>query len=406
MFLLLEYREGVTGKTMKKFLFCGFFYFSLFLCSCTSAGKVGSDSYFMNGFDASMVSQVEENGGVYKDFDGKEEDVFDILKKAGINWIRLRLWLSPDQSLPGNNTIERTLNTARRIKEKGLNFLLDIHFSDTWADPAQQKRPAEWDEINSISALSEKVYEYTYGVLNTLNDFPPDMIQIGNEINAGMLVTLSTAESIEDYANPSCSSWKSDETILNLERVLKSASGAVRDFNSDIKIMIHLSSQEGDNLLWWFNRFKSVDFDLIGLSYYPYYSHGSLEDLAENIKNLKKEFSKDLVVVESAYAWTDDWGDDTDNLFGEESKTKAAYNLQSYLSEFELTEAGGIEASVNNQKAVISLIRKTVKESGGKGFFYWGGDWLLAEGIENNWENQALFDFKNGGKALKSLMVE
>ena len=110
--------------------------------------------------------------------------------------------------------------------------------------------------------------------------------------------------------------------------------------------------------------------------------------------------------MESAYAWTDDWGDDTDNLFGEESKTKAAYNLQSYLSEFELTEAGGIEASVNNQKAVISLIRKTVKQSGGKGFFYWGGDWLPAEEIENNWENQALFDFKNGGKALKSLMVE
>lgn len=403
---------------MKKILTTAILFFAVAVCSFAEKGKNSASSIFMNGFDASMVSQVEENGGIYRDFNGNEEDVFKILKNAGINWIRLRLWVNPEKSLPGNNTLERTVKTAKRIKENGLNFLLDIHYSDIWADPAQQKRPSAWDSVTKISELSEKVSDYTLEVLTALKDFPPDMVQIGNEINPGMLVTFSTASKIEDYSKPSCSSWKSSETISNLEKVLKSASGAVRAFNPDIKIMIHLSSQEGDDLSWWFKRFKSVDFDVIGLSYYPFYKHGTLESLAGNIKKLKKDFSKEVVVVESSFAWTDDWGDNTNNLFGNDSKVQAAYNLKSHLSEFETDlypqkgndgktyNVPGINATEDNQKAVISLIRKTVKNAGGTGFFYWGGDWIPASGIENNWENQALFDFKNGGKALKALTVE
>lgn len=381
---------------------------------------------FMKGFDASTVSQTEENGGIYRTASGYPKDIFEILSENGINWIRLRLWHTPDASVsPGDNTLQRTLETAKRIKAQNLKFLLDIHYSDTWADPANQKRPAAWDSCRTIEELSEKVSEYTAEILETLKDFQPDMIQIGNEINPGMLVTSSTASSISESTEPDCSSWKSAESAENLEKILDAASKTIRNFNPEIKIMIHLSSQKNDNLEWWLSKFPGLAFDCIGLSYYPYYDHGTLDELKSNIKNLKSKFKKEIIVAETAWAWTDGWSDQTPNLFGNAQKLKAAENLKSCISGLE-TESfpktgktqnktsrkseksaepagAGISATTENQAAVIQKIAEAVSESGGKGIFYWGGDWIPAKNIQNNWENQALFDFS--GNALPSLSV-
>ncbi len=369
---------------------------------------------FMRGFDASMVSQVEENGGIYRSEDGSPKDIFKILKENGVNWIRLRLWHSPDATKSaGDNTLERTFQIAKRIKANDLKFLLDIHYSDTWADPANQKRPAAWDSCATIAELSEKVSEYTTMVLETLKSAQPDMVQIGNEINPGMLVTNSSANSITEYAEPTCSSWKSDESAKNLGAILAAASGSVRKFNPDIKIMIHLSSQKDDNLEWWFKKFPNLDFDYIGLSYYPYYEHGTLDELKSNIKNLKEKTGKQILVAETSWAWTDEWSDQTPNLFGDPQKIQGAKNLKNYIKKMKIqtstctdtngTEENGINATQENQTAVIQAILNAVSTSGGCGVFYWGGDWIPAKNIQNNWENQAMFDFS--GKALPSLSI-
>ena len=409
-------------KKMRKIsIFFTIFIFSAFLsCSAGEASKTEKANFsllkdFMRGFDASTVSQIEENGGIYRTSSGSPKDIFEILKENGVNWIRLRLWYSPDATKSaGDNTLQRTLETAQRIKASNLKFLLDIHYSDTWADPANQKRPAAWDSCTTIEELKEKVSEYTTEILETLKSFQPDMIQIGNEINPGMLVTCSNANSITEYAEPNCSSWQSDESAKNLGIILDSAAESIRKFNPDIKIMIHLSSQKDDNLEWWLKKFPNLDFDYIGLSYYPYYEHGTLDSLKSNIKNLKENFKKEILVAETSWAWTDKWSDKTPNLFGNAQKIKGAENLKKYISEFEIsyiqnadetkrTKNLGINATIKNQAAVVSAIFNAVSESGGCGVFYWGGDWIPAQNIPNNWENQAMFDFS--GRALPSLSV-
>ncbi len=396
------------------------FIFSSFLsCSAGEPNKTEKANSplpkdFMCGFDASTVSQIEENGGIYRTESGSPKDIFEILKENGVNWIRLRLWHSPDATKSaGDNTLERTLQIAKRIKANNLKFLLDIHYSDTWADPANQKRPAAWDSCATIEELSEKVSEYTTQVLETLKSFQPEMVQIGNEINPGMLVTNSNANSITEYAEPNCSSWKSDESAKNLGIILTSATESVRKFNPNIKIMIHLSSQKDDNLDWWLKKFPNLDFDYIGLSYYPFYEHGTLDELKTNIKNLKENFNKEILVAETSWAWTDEWSDQTPNLFGNAQKIKGAENLKNYIKKTNIqtstytdengTKEIGINATQENQTVVIRAIFNAVSDSGGRGVFYWGGDWIPSKNIPNNWENQAMFDFS--GKALPSLSV-
>lgn len=416
----------------KIFVFIVFFSFSVFF-SCPadekdSPGNVNPRTDFMRGFDASIVSQIEENGGIYRTASGSEKDVFEILKENGVNWIRLRLWHSPDaKKSAGDNTLQRTVQIAKRIKENNLSFLLDIHYSDTWADPASQKRPAAWDSCATTEELTAKVSEYTAEILEALKDFQPDMIQIGNEINPGMLVTKSGADSIEDFAKPCCSSWKSEESAENLGEILNAAAKSIRKFNPDIKIMIHLSSKNGDNLEWWFRKFivlkdgnpsdriisSDLDFDYIGLSYYPFYDHGTLDSLKSNIQNLKEKTGKQVLVAETSWAWTDGWSDETPNLFGDDQKIQGAKNLKNYISKIKTKESTRkaarnvrpeqIDATPETQAAVLKVIFNAVAESGGCGLFYWGGDWIPAKNIQNNWENQAMFDFS--GKALPALKV-
>lgn len=379
----------------------------LILGAMFSSFKIYKNDYeyggFMKGFDASTVSQIEEGGGTYKNADGTTEDIFKLLKNNGINWIRLRLWHNPSTAEAGNNNLERTLEIAKRIKANNMKFLLDIHYSDSWADPEKQRRPAAWDSDSTIEELGAHVYSYTDEILSYLKDCPPDMVQIGNEINSGMLVTKSNATSIYDYARPTCSSWKSSKSAKNLELILQQASAAIRKHNPNIKIMIHLASDDGKSLNWWFKRIP-VDFDCIGISWYPFFKSGTIDQLKENIKSLKSEFSKDVLVVETSWAWTAEWKDSMGNLLGsDEQKILAAKNMNGYLDGIDtedFADKKGIVFSVKNQSAVIKTLIDAVKDAGGIGTFYWGGDWIPSSAIQSNWENQTFFDFD--GKILES----
>ena len=376
------------------------------------------DDDFMYGFDASMVSQLEECGATFSDTDGEEGDIFEILADHGFNWARLRIWVDPEDDAQGDNDYDRTLAMAKRIKAAGLKFLLDFHYSDTWADPSDQHRPASWDDVTALGSASDTdastsslcgtVYAYTYEVLKGLYDegYAPDMVQLGNEINSGMLTTNSDGTTT---ASPSCSSDSS--TSSNLVAVLQAAAYAVDAVDSSIDKMIHLASSSGDNLQWWFSRMDEIDYDYIGLSWYPYYSHGTLANLRTYLAALKSTYNKEVLVVETSWGWSfEEWSDNTSNEFWYDDGVTAASNLVDssntllqYLETETYSGSDCISASYQNQATIARAIVEAVATAGGCGVFYWGGDWIPDGNnqIADNWENQTLFDFD--GVALPSI---
>lgn len=372
---------------------------------------------FMRGFDASTVDFLEENGAAYFDEQGQKQDIFKILKDHGVSHVRLRIWHdSSKNDEAGDNNLERTIRAAKRAKAQGMALLLDFHYSDTWADPGNQRRPSAWDGASTIEELSKNVHDYTKRVLLEMKNAGacPDMVQLGNEINPGFCTTLS------DGSKPafSVSSWDNDdEGNENLAALLSAASSAVREVNPEIKRMIHLASANVNgwtDLSWWFDRIEFDDYELIGLSWYPFENHGTLADLRSNISKLKKSKNKDVLVVETSWPWTfDKSGKDSQSNYvwydkGVEAASRLSDSKNSALKNVSFTKWKGkkcVAASVENQAAVLAAVMETAEQAGGCGVFYWGGDWICdpAGKIDNNWENQALFDLE--GKCLPSMRV-
>lgn len=362
---------------------------SLSAISCANEGKdmeLLPGKYQIRGADLSMVAQVEEMGGKYYDIDGTEKDVFEILGNNGVNWLRLRIWNNPNNIGGGNNDLQKTILLARRGKKQGMNFLLDFHYSDFWADPSTQNKPKDWEYLSGLE-LENAVYEYTLNVLTTLKNenLLPDMVQIGNEIDGGFLwpdgkTWTDTNEKIGGYP-----------VLTNL---LKQASKAVREIAPNAKIVIHLSSGCNNGLYrYFFDEITkaNVDFDVIGLSYYSYW-HGYLADLVSNMKDMVSRYKKEVLVAETAYGWTLKYADTQPNVF----------QVFGDGSEYPATVDG-------QRKAIKDVINAVSSVEGGLGVFYWEPAWIPVDGAGwktgegNNWENQTLFDFN--GKALPSIDV-
>lgn len=378
-------------KLKKIFLFTIIFF--------TAASFIFAQEDFIRGFDASYVLQVEKNGGIYKTSSGKEEDLFKILKDSGINLIRLRLW-NTDESL------EDMISLAQRAKSYGLKFMLDFHYSPTWADYGTQIVPCEWENFTSPEQLSDAVFNYTDCVLKKLKDLniQVDYVQIGNEIDNGLLLKKADGSS---YLL-SCK-----RKSQNINSVLSAASQAVRKNFSDCKIVIHLASMQW---LDWVEDFfdplvKKVDFDVLAFSYYPFYDQGTLAVIEKNIKALKKHYKKDVLIAETSYAWTLDYADDNmSNLFytkqEEISAEHLVYSNKKLSKSFNTKKRNGItyiEASKENQSQLLQELIKICQNAGSIGLCYWGGEWISAGNFASNWENQALFDFE--GNALPALNV-
>ncbi|MDR2917357.1 MAG: glycosyl hydrolase 53 family protein [Tannerella sp.] len=240
------------------------------------------------GADISWVPYQEMKGARFSQ-NGKEQDVLEILKNNYFNWIRLRLFVDPSAengySKDGYCGLESTLAMARRIKSSGMKFLLDIHYSDTWADPGKQFTPESWSQLKG-SALEGQVYRYTNETIKRFMDegVCPDMVQVGNEIHNGMLWPQGK---IEDSYEP-------------FAVLLRCASAGVRAANPDIKIMIHIAcGGQNEKSIKFFDKIisRDVKFDIIGQSYYPEH-HGTLEELEYNLNDLANRYQKPLIVVE------------------------------------------------------------------------------------------------------------
>lgn len=241
------------------------------------------------GADLSFLKEAEDRGTVFKDA-GQAKPGLQIFKDHGYNWIRLRLFHTP-QRLP--NDLAYTIALAQDAKKLGYKFLLNYHYSDTWADPGKQFIPKAW-ESKSHAELVRAVFEYTRDTIGAFRDANalPEMVQIGNEITPGML-------------------WpdgKLPENWDNFAELLKAGIDGVEAGRGDgprPRIMIHID-RGGDvkTTKAFFDKLHSYDvpYDVIGQSYYPWW-HGSLLDLRENLIFMAETYQKDIILVEVAYNW-------------------------------------------------------------------------------------------------------
>jgi arabinogalactan endo-1,4-beta-galactosidase len=256
------------------------------LALISPAGVVRANDYAI-GADLSFLKQAEDGGTVFKD-NGEGKPALQIFKDHGYNWIRLRLFHTPTQ-LPNN--LPYTIALAQSAKKLGYKFLLNYHYSDTWADPGKQFIPKAW-EGKSHAELVKAVYEYTRDTIAAFREAGafPDMVQVGNEITNGMLWP--------DGRLPQ--NWE------NFAELVKAGINGVEAGKGDRPrpgIMIHID-KGGDKVATkaFFDKLNTygVQYDVIGQSYYPWW-HGTLLDLRDNLYFMATEYRKDIIVVEVAY---------------------------------------------------------------------------------------------------------
>ena len=368
-----------------------------------------SSAVAVRGVDISMLETVEDAGGTFQ-LNGTSQDLLPLLKSQGVNLVRLRLWVDPKSTSNevyggGNSDLARVIRLAKRAKAQNMAFMLDLHYSDFWTDPGKQFKPKAWAAL-STDELVAQVQSYTQDVIGQLitAGVAPDYVQIGNELNSGMLW-------------PTGKNWAANgETVGGFDVLARLLSAGVTGLRAaetaggvttPAKTILHLA--EGGNnskFRWWFDEItkRKVSFDIIGISYYPYW-HGTLAALQSNMNDMVSRYSKPVMVVETAYAFTLENGDSLGNNFGQASDaTNGGYPAT----------AAGQRSFLKDLKAKIAA----VPNGQGLGFVYWEPDWLPVNdatwatdagisylnttgNVGNAWENQALFDFS--GDALPAL---
>jgi arabinogalactan endo-1,4-beta-galactosidase len=342
-----------------------YFFTCLFSCSSDSTTENPSPTpeptpiteQVIRGADMSFLPLIESEGTTYK-HNGQAQDALITLKNAGCNVVRIRLWVNP---IDATSSLNEVKNLALRVKQQNMKVWLTVHYSDTWADPSNQTKPVAWQNL-SFADLKNSVTAYTAQIMDQIN---PDIIQIGNETNDGML-------------------WPEGRLSSNESQYIQlvtTAIQAIRSKSTTTKIMLHYAGISGSD--WYFSKVGSLDFDYIGLSYYPIWHGKSLVDLQNKMNTLGSSYNKKVVIAETSYQFTLGYNDYTNNIVGQSDQLIPAYQA---------TEIG--------QKSFISALKNTINESShGIGFCYWGSEWVAFRGPTStngsSWENQALWDFNN-----------
>ena len=284
------------------------------------------DSKFAKGADISWLPQMEATGYEFYNEKGEKDDILKILKSKGMDAIRLRVFVNPnDDKGSGHCSKEETVAFAKRLKSLGFRIMIDFHYSDSWADPAKQYKPKAWENLN-FEDLKKAVYNHTYDVLLALKKekITPEWVQVGNEIPNGIL-------------------WPDghSKNFKNLGELLNKGYDAVKAINKKIKVIVHIDEGNNTEKITWFYKNiaeQNVKYDVIGLSYYPYWIKKdwteTIQDLQKNMNYLAKTYNKEVMVVE---------------VGGEDSQVENTYKL--------------LEATI---KAVRNVPNKK-----GTGVFYW-----------------------------------
>ena len=342
----------------------GFIFFVL-LASCGDDTLVvvddvqdfSEDTLEIRGLDISDLPKIRQYGVVFKNESGEQSDFIDIIKDKGINTVRLRLWVDPSDE---HSSLEEVRAFSEQLKEKGFRVWLCLHYSDWWADPQKQITPEVWEDLD-YETLKDTVYEYSKYVIETID---PYMVQIGNEINVGFLHPEGERSNLEQFKG-----------------LLQQGIAASRAVNSEIKVMLHYAGYNG--AVSFFEEMEGLDYDQIGLSYYPVFHGKNLATLASTMAALSEAHEKDIILAETAYPFTLDWNDWTNNLVGLEEQLLPGY-----------------PASVSCQMEFVKRLKELVLQiDRGTGLCYWGAELVAFDGEQSStgssWENQAVFDFNN-----------
>ena len=374
-------------------------------CSLYIPAVEGLASDFILGMDASQVPALEASGVKYYDRDGKARDVFELLAVYGVNYIRVRVWNDPFDAEGhgyggGNCTVKTARELGQRATAVGMKLLVDFHYSDFWADPGKQKAPKAWADYD-LETKAAALEAYTRDALTTLRNSGVDvgMVQVGNETNGALCGETD---------------WASIVTLMN------AGARAVRDIYPAAKVAVHFANPENGAYPSYAASLDQygLDYDVFGSSYYPYW-HGTLENLTRVLRQVRETYGKEVMVLETSYAWTAEDFDFSGNTISEESRVAKPYPY---------TQQG----QVNSLRNVV----QAVQDAGGIGVCYWEGTWIgvggasraenekLWEQYGSGWassyggeydadaakwyggsavENQAFFD--NEGRALDSLMA-
>jgi len=314
------------------------------------------EKFIIKAADLSFLPEIEDAGVVFYNRGGDAEDMLSTLKRAGMNTVRIRLWKNPVNGRSGFSEVKAF---AEKVRAKGLKVYLTVHYSDTWADPGNQTVPEAWKNLG-YNILKDSVENYTAKIVQEIK---PDFIQIGNEINNGLL-------------------WPQGKNIYlnNFLGLLNAGSKAVRENDPDCKIMIHYAGV--DRAEEFFTSLDTLDYDIIGLSYYPLWHGKSLSLLETTLVSLGNKFNRQVFVAETSYPFSFGWNDWTTNIIGDESQIIDGYPAT----------PEGQKAFLNEIKRISTATDKSV------GFAYWGGEWIAFKGSEStsgsSWENQAFYDFE------------
>lgn len=329
---------------------------------------------FIKGMDISFLPEMIDRGAKFLDKEENERNVFELLKENGVNSIRLRIWNEPE-NVPesgGYCDLEQTISLAKKIKQYGMSFFLDFHYSDWWADPGKQEKPKAWLGLD-FQELKQAVYDYTKDVLVRMKQEGvfPDMVQIGNEIRSGMLFP--------------------DGEVPHFDRLTELVNAGIRavrdvDTANETKVVIHLD--QGGRFFYlrdWFDAVISAgldEFDIIGISYYPFW-HGTFMEFKETMVKLVERYNKPIIVAETAHPWRCA----EDGFVGDQQE-----------------KIIGFPATPEAQRKVMDLVMNitaSVESGMGMGIYYWEPVVIPFAG-EGGWSsNMGLFNEE--GIALPAL---
>lgn len=361
----------------------------------------------IRGVDISSILAVENAGVTFCNEYGRKQDIFRTLSEHGVNYIRVRVWNEPYDSRGnsyggGNCDLYTAAEIGRRAAKYGMKLLVDIQYSDFWADPEKQTRPKYWIQ-HDHETLKGEIYKYTAWVLETISEAGGNigMVQVGNETNCFFC---------------------GETDMYKICDLFASGDQAIRDFDRSVLIAHHFANPSTGSYAWYAQVMDecNLDYDVFATSYYPYW-HGTTENLTTVLKEIADTYNKYVMVAETACPYTSEDGDTFGNAVSEDS--------DSAVFRYDISVEGQAQCLTDVFQAVANVGEK------GIGVFYWEPAWLGVNGISweeqsslwkkygsgwatdyaaeydasvtsaggSSYDNQALFDFE--GNSLKSLQV-
>ena len=324
---------------------------------CARQNDVDSPSEdFVLGMDASCVPALEKSGVTYYNYDGQQQDVFQILAQAGMQYIRVRVWNNPYDEEGhgfggGNCDIHNAIEIGKRATKYGMKLLVDFHYSDFWADPGKQFAPRAWENMD-VHEKADALYTYTRQCLMMLKQAGVEvgMVQVGNETNTAMA---------------------GEQGFDKMHLLFSAGAKAIREVLPEALVVLHFTNPEKAGSYEKYAKLLQdyqVDYDVFASSYYPHW-HGSLENLSACLTHISETYHVKVMVAETSYSYTYADTDFSPNSVSAQAPGATPYPI-----------------SVQGQTEFIRDIIKTVAQiPGGIGVFYWEGTWISVG--QTSWED-------------------